>query len=247
MEFTLLFAALAGALGLYGFLWWEGKRGNAADCPRSLWDIAMTAIVVGIFGGRLAAMILDGVNPIAHPGDIIIVRAGVATGPATLSALATVVVMARRELVPVADGLSAAALGGLAGWHAGCLARDSCLGTMSDLPWAYPLERSTIDRHPVELYAAALFFVVAGGLAWFKAYHRPRRLFPLGVALLAAGSVRLITEPIRPGLSGGPEGWYWAAVIAGVALIAATRRGSWKGLRDLFRARSEASGEDPPG
>ena len=34
MEFTLLFAALMAALGLYGFLWWEGKRGNAADCSQ---------------------------------------------------------------------------------------------------------------------------------------------------------------------------------------------------------------------
>jgi prolipoprotein diacylglyceryltransferase len=223
VEFTLLFAALAGVFGLYGFLWWEGKRGNAADCSRSLWDTAVTAAIVGILGGRLAAMVLDGVNPITNPGDIIIVRAGVATGPATLVALATIVVLARRELVIVADGLAAAALGGLAGWHAGCLGRDACLGTPSDLPWASALEGSTITRHPVELYAAALFFLAAAGLAWFKAYRRPSPWLPTGVALVAAGSVRLATEPMRPALAGGPEAWYWAAVVLGAVLIALSR------------------------
>ena len=59
MEFTLLFAALMAALGLYGFLWWEGKRGNAADCSRSLWDLSLTAAIAGLFAGRLAAMIGD--------------------------------------------------------------------------------------------------------------------------------------------------------------------------------------------
>ena len=106
-------------------------------------------------------MISDGVNPLTNPGDIIIVRAGVATGPAALAALAVLIALARTEIVVVADGLAAAALGGLAGWHAGCLARDACLGTPSDLPWALSLEGSDITRHPVEIYAAALFLIGA--------------------------------------------------------------------------------------
>ncbi|MDX1450337.1 MAG: hypothetical protein R3246_14905, partial [Acidimicrobiia bacterium] len=137
MQFDLLFSALIGVGMLYAFLYWEGKRGNAADCSRSLWDIALAAAVVGVFGGRLAAMIADGVNPIANPGDVIIVRAGVATGPASVLAIATIAVLARRDLIVIADGLAAAALGGLAGWHAGCLTRDACLGSPSDLPWAF--------------------------------------------------------------------------------------------------------------
>lgn len=219
MEFTLLFAVLIGVLGLYGFLWWEGKRGNAAGCSRSLWDLALTSAAIGLFIGRLAAMIGDGVNPLANPGDIIIVRSGVATGPAALAALVTMAVLARRELVVVADGLAAAALGGLSGWHAGCLARDACLGTPSDLPWAYSLDGSAITRHPVELYAALLFLVVGAALAWFKAYRRPAPLVPAGIALAAAGGIRLLTEPIRPALAGGPEPWYWAAIVAGSAVV----------------------------
>ena len=214
---------LIGVGGLYAFLWWEGKRGNAAYCTGSLWEYAVTATVAGIFGGRLAAMVGDGVNPLSNPGDIVIVRSGVATGPAALIALATLGLLARRELAPVLDGLAAAALGGLAGWHAGCLTRDACLGTPSDLPWAVALEGSHVTRHPVELYAALLFLAAGAALAWAKAYRRPPSMTPAGVALAVAGSVRLLTEPMRPGLSGGPELWYWAALAAAIAVIAYSR------------------------
>ena len=231
MEFTLLFAALMGVFGLYGFLWWEGKRGNAVDCSRNLWDLALTAATVGLFVGRLAAMVGDGVNPLSNPGDIIIVRAGVATGPAALAALATMFALARRELIVVADGLAAATLGGLAGWHAGCLARETCLGTPSDLPWAFTLEGSPISRHPVELYAAILFLVAGTAVALYKAYGRPQPLFPAGIAVALAGLIRLITEPMRPALAGGPEPWYWAAIIAGIAVVGFHRGQYGKQLR----------------
>ena len=38
-------------------------------------------------------MIGDGVNPLTHPADIVIIRGGVATGPAALAALATVAIL----------------------------------------------------------------------------------------------------------------------------------------------------------
>ena len=123
MEFSLLFAALMGVLGLYGLLWWEAKRGNAVDCSRNLWDVAISAAVVGIFVGRIAAMIGDGVSPLDAPSDILIVRAGVDTGFASLAAVITMVLLSGREWLVVADGLAAAALAGLA-----CrLSRQRCL------------------------------------------------------------------------------------------------------------------------
>ena len=76
MEFTLLFAAFFGVAGFWLMLRWEAARGNAADCAADLWEIGLTAAVVGVFVGRLAAMIADGVNPLTNPGDILIVRAG---------------------------------------------------------------------------------------------------------------------------------------------------------------------------
>ncbi len=42
MEFTLLWAALAGVGGLYLALWWMNRR-DATICVRDLWEIALTA------------------------------------------------------------------------------------------------------------------------------------------------------------------------------------------------------------
>lgn len=222
MEFTLLGAAVIGALGVYATLHFEAKRGNAADCSKNLWDVAMGAMATGLVVGRLAAMVADGVSPIAHPGDIIIVRAGVATGPASVAALGWVAWVARNELASVADGLAAAALAGLGGWHAGCLVRGACLGTTSDLPWTFAQPGSTISRHPVELYAALLLGLGAVVIARSKT-NRPIPGVPAGLALVVAGAVRLITEPYRPSLAGGPVGWYLAAVAGGVIIIGWSR------------------------
>lgn len=224
MEFTLLGAVLIAVAALYAMLYWEAKRGNAADCTKSLWDIALTAVTAGVFVGRLWAMAADGVNPLTHIGDILIVRAGVSTGPAALTAVLVIALVARSELLVVADGLAAAALAGLAGWHAGCLVRDACLGTSTDLPWAFAQEGSTITRHPVELYAAALLLAAAMAITAWKQRGRPVPGVPAALALAAAGAIRLVTEPFRPALSNGPVWWYWAAVVAGVAAAAwATR------------------------
>ncbi len=136
MEFTLLAAAAVAGAAAYVMLWWEAKHGNAARCTGNLWEIGLVSTVAGIFIGRIVAMLIDGVNPIAHPMDVILVRSGVSTVGASLGAAAVFVLQARRSTITMADGISAAALAGLAGWHAGCLVRGTCLGTASDLPWA---------------------------------------------------------------------------------------------------------------
>ncbi|MDJ0961039.1 MAG: prolipoprotein diacylglyceryl transferase [Acidimicrobiia bacterium] len=228
MEFTLLFAAFFGVAGLWLMLRWEAARGNAADCAADLWEIAITAAVVGVFIGRLAAMIGDGVNPITNPADILIVRAGVATGWASAAALVTVAWLGRKELWPAMDGLAPAALAALGGWHAGCLARATCLGTTTDLPWGVAQSPGGPGRHPVEIYAAVLFLVVAIAVALWKARGRPAAGLPAAIALIAAGGIRLTTEPFRPSLGGGPVWWYLAAIaigaIGGVVAVRLRRR-----------------------
>lgn len=225
MEFTLL-AAAATALGaVYLTLWWEAKRGNAIGCSRSLWDLALAGTISGVFIGRLAAMLSDGVSPFANPGDIIIVRGGVATGWAAVGAIATVAWLGRHEVWPVLDGLAAATLAGLGGWHAGCLFRDACLGTPTELPWAMHQNGSTIGRHPVELYAAVLYLLGAAAIAAWRSTARAPAAAPAGVGLALAGAIRLVTEPFRPSLSGGPTVWYLAATVigTGLAIWAVTR------------------------
>lgn len=219
MEFTLLGSAAIGVASLYAMLRWEATRGNVLECSRDLWDVALTGIVAGVFVGRLAAMIGDGVNPLSNPADILIVRAGVSTGFAALAALATVAWIGRGEAWVVVDGLAAGALAGLAGWHAGCLTREACLGTVTDLPWAMTQPGSTIGRHPVELYAAGLYVLAAIGLALYRKRSLPAIGVSAGVGLAAAGAIRLLTEPLRPSLSSGPLLWYALAMVVGGAVV----------------------------
>jgi prolipoprotein diacylglyceryltransferase len=77
---------------------------------------------------------------------------------------------------------------------------------------------STIGRHPVELYAAALYLLSAGALAVL----RKRRLAPglaAASALIVAAAGRLVTEPLRPSLGGGPVWWYFTGIVAGLAAL----------------------------
>ena len=219
MEFTLLGAVFVAIVPLYLILYWEAKRGNAVACARNLWDVALGAVIAGVLAGRLATMVMDGVNPLTHPADIIIIRGGVATGPATIAAIATAAWLGRGVVWPVLDSLAASSLGGLAGWHAGCVVRDSCLGTPSDLPWALAQGGSSVTRHPVEIYAAMLLALAAAVIAVWRARGRPRLGTPAGAALTAAAGVRLITEPLRPSLGSGPAWWYIAGMIAGLAIL----------------------------
>ncbi|NND04671.1 MAG: hypothetical protein HKN91_17995 [Acidimicrobiia bacterium] len=224
MEFTLLFAAAIGVAAGAVALRWEAARGNAADCAADLWDVLISALVVGLFVGRLASMIGAGINPLTNLADILIIRGGVATGPATIAGLIMVMILARGEVVAVADALAVAGLASLGAWHFGCLARDACLGTTTDVPWAMTQATSVTGRHPVELYAAAIFVIAAIALA----LYRKRRVAPgmaASAALAVAGAGRLATEPFRLSLSGGPIWWYIVAIAAGfVGIILSLRK-----------------------
>jgi len=219
MEFTLLAAAAVAGAAAYVMLWWEAKHGNAARCTGNLWEIGLVSTVAGIFIGRIVAMLIDGVNPIAHPMDAILVRSGVSTVGASLGAAAVFVLQARRSTITMADGISAAALAGLAGWHAGCLVRGTCLGTASDLPWAIAQAGSEVTRHPVGIYAALLLGAAAIGLAWWKAYRRPPAGAPAALAVLAAAGTRLIVEPLQPSISGGPAWFYATGLVVGIVAL----------------------------
>lgn len=219
MEFTLLAAAAIAVFLFWLMLRWEAKRGNAAGCATNLWDAGLTATAVGLLGGRIAAMAEAGINPITNPAQILLVRSGVSTAAASVIAVATFAFLARKDLLPAADAIAPAALAGLAGWHAGCLATSACLGTESSLPWARSLDGSDVTRHPVELYAAILLGAAAIGLAVWKQYGRPPLGSVAGFGLIAAGGARLMTEPLRISLSGGPIGVYVAAIAVGVGLV----------------------------
>jgi hypothetical protein len=219
MEFTLLAAAAIAGTAAYAILWWEAKHSNAARCAGNLWEAGVVSAVAGIFIGRIVAMLIDGVNPIAHPMDVILVRSGVSTVGAALGALAVFAWLSRKEPITMADGISAAALAGLAGWHAGCLVRGTCLGTASDLPWAIAQAGSDVTRHPVGIYAALILGTAAIGLAWWKAYRRPPAGAPAALAVITAAGTRLVVEPLQPSISGGPVWFYAAGLAVGIAAL----------------------------
>ena len=207
MEFTLLWAVLTAVA-----LAWLGLRIWSEGIPERSFDWLLGATVIGLLIGRVTAMTLQGVNPITNPADLIIVRGGVHTGAATLAFVVTLA-WSTRSTRHALDALAPAILLGMAGWHAGCLWRGACLGSPGDFPWNWPLEGSLVTRHPVELYAAIGLAVAA----WLVSRLGWRLWLRAGTALAAVAGARLLTEPLRPSITGGPALWYWAGLFVGIA------------------------------
>ncbi len=208
MEFTLLWAALTAVAAM-----WVGLRLWPERVPDSAFDALLGSAAAGLLGGRVTAMALQGINPITNLGDLIIVRGGVNTPAAVVFAVVTLFLMTGKHLRSL-DALAPTALLGLAGWHLGCLWRGACLGTASSLPWAWSEAGSTITRHPVEIYAALGMLgaaVAVSRLPWTVGVRG-------GSALALASAVRLMTEPFRLSLTGGPTAWYIAGIAAGLAI-----------------------------
>jgi hypothetical protein len=205
VEFTLLWAVLTAVA-----LAWLGLRIWSERVPDGGFDRLIGSGVVALVIGRVTAMALQGVNPITNPSDLIIIRGGVHTGAATVAFIASLA-WSTRSTRHALDALAPALLLGLAGWHAGCLWRGACLGSPGELLWTWPLEGSLVDRHPVEIYAAIGLALAAwlvsklGWSLWLRA----------GAALSAAAAVRLLTEPLRPSITGGPTLWYWGGILIG--------------------------------
>jgi len=233
MEFTLLGAVAIAVLLMYAVLWYEGGRTNAADCTRDLWDALITAAVAGVVVGRLVAMVRAGTNPVSHPGDILIVRAGVDTVAASLVAVVAFAGLTRRDPWWSADAAAPAALAALAAWHGGCVVRGACLGTSSDLPWAVAQIGSAISRHPVEIYAALLLGLAVVVLLWWKR-RRPHTGIVAAAAVGAAAASRWTTEPLRLGLGDDLSWWYASATIAAASLVL------WRSLSSVSRKNGSA-------
>ena len=209
MEFTLLWAALTAFVASF-----IGIRLTKPAVPDRPLDRLIGAALAGLAVGRIAAMIMQGSNPITSPAELLVIRGGVDTVWASLTGV-VVLVWSLRKAPHALDALAPAAVAGLAGWHAGCVWRSTCLGTGSDMPWAWALPGSDVTRHPVEVYAALLF------LAGAFILHRVKQ--PSGtaaaLAICWAGFTRLATEPVRPGI--GMSLWRFYALAAVVGLVAA--------------------------
>lgn len=241
MEFTLLFSTLVAAAAI-----WVASRLRYRSDPTAVnnaaFEVVLNAAVIGLVTGRIWAMIAAGTNPITNLGDVIVVRGGVDPLGATLGALGALAWTNRRHGLKAWDALAPVALWGLAGWHAGCLVTDSCLGVPSSLPWAMSEAGSTIGRHPVELYTAGLLAIGAITLARLRS--QPAGVVAAG-ALLVAATARFITEPLRLALGGGRIALYGIGMAVGLAAVAGLLR--WGTSDDEFdRSGALPAGGDPP-
>lgn len=214
MEFTLLFAVLTAFAAMWITRRALGPRIEDVDKPL---DAMLGAAAVGLLAGRVAAMIADGINPLTNPFEAFLVRAGVMTEVAAPVALATLLWMWRDHLPAWPDAAAPVAVAGLAGWHAGCVWRGTCLGTASELPWAFAIDGSTVTRHPVELYAAIGLI----GIVPLLARLRRQPWAATGLAIAWSAVIRLMTQPLRPSITGGPVAFYSAAVLIGLTAMVA--------------------------
>ena len=231
MEFTLLWAALTAFAAAFVVL-----RLTRPIVPDRPFDRIVGAAVAGIAVGRVAAVLMQGTNPITSPGELLIIRGGVDTVFASLSGVA-VLVWPLRRMPTALDAIAPAVLTALAGWHGGCLWRSTCLGAISDLPWAWPLPGSDITRHPVEIYAAVLLLAGAWAIKRIKSFAGTAA----AMAIFWAGLARLVTEPLRPSLGAGLSWFYALATVAG--LVAA----GLLALRSRRLAGKVAANPYPPG
>lgn len=231
MEFTLLWAALTAFAAAFVTI-----RLTKPAVPDRPFDRIVGAAVAGIAVGRVAAVLMQGTNPLTSPGELLIIRGGVETVFASLSGVA-ILVWPLRRMPAALDAIAPAALAALAGWHGGCLWRSTCLGAISDLPWAWPLPGSDITRHPVEIYTAALLLAGAWAIKWIKSSAGTAA----AMAIFWAGLARLVTEPLRPSLGAGLWWFYAMATVAG--LVAA----GLLALRSRRPAGKAAANPYPPG
>jgi prolipoprotein diacylglyceryltransferase len=210
MEFSLLWAALT-AFGA-GLLAIRILKPNEPDRPL---DRLIGAAVVGLFGGRIVTLLMTGINPLFNPGQVILIRGVVDTIPAAFVG-AIALIYPLRKAPRSLDAMAPIALIVLAGWQTGCVWRETCLGTVSDLPWAWSLSGSTLDRHPVEIYTALLLLIGAWSLSFVK--------WPVGtaaaLAVATAGGSRLVTEPFRLSIGKGPGPFYALALVVGLVIAA---------------------------
>ena len=199
MEFTLLWAALAGVGTMWAADRWlnEGHR---------RFDDLLSAALIGLAVGRLAAMIGAGSYPWQHPGLILLVRAGVHPGWASLAALGWLAVRFRSSPITV-ESMAVPALIGLGAWEAGCVFRSACGGVV--------VGSSAL---PIGLIAAAAFVGAALLVHRFPPPTKP------GAALLVAGVIRSATEPFRSALAHSIIWWYLAAIVVGSIVVVRQRR-----------------------
>jgi phosphatidylglycerol:prolipoprotein diacylglycerol transferase len=197
--------------------------------PDRAWSIVATATVVGFAGGKLYFLAEHADNLSAHSFG----GSGFTWYGGLIAGAATVMVMARRYRLPLAQlaGVAAAPLSVAYGiGRIGCfLAGDGSYGQPSDLPWAtaFPngMVPTVVPVHPASLYEAAAALAV-GGLLW-ALRTRWSPLAVVGLYAVLSGTARFLVEEIRINPEvlvrlTQPQLWSALLVVGGAALLVAS-------------------------
>lgn len=180
--------------------------------PSELWNLALVSLCAALVGARVLLFAVHAVVFRVNPAALVNILVAHALLYAALVALiacaaAAVLARARRlSLAAVADALSAPIALALSVEQLGALFSGAGYGSRTAVPWAITYSSPLalhwsgvplfVAVHPVQLYAALAFFVIALGLlAWAPRASRPGDL--AGIFLLAAGSAVYLTEFFR--------------------------------------------------
>lgn len=164
--------------------------------------------LAGIAGARLYHVLESPAEFFANPWPQIFSRFGFAWFGGFLGGFAALLLLARREKIPVLDFLDAcspAAASGYAIGRIGCLlSGDGDYGVPTNLPWGMSFPNGVVPTtqrvHPTPLYEFFIWMLIAlllwklGG-RWLRESKSPGRVFCLYLAV--TGVARFLIEMIR--------------------------------------------------
>lgn len=194
--------------------------------PSDMVELGAGPLLVGVLGGRIAAMLLDDPSSLGNIRDILIIRSGVEFWPGVAIGCACLAWNTRRQQAEVAKRLADMSVVALAAWatfEATCLLRDGCPGPPSRI--GLRPDGLTTRVLPIGLIVA----VAAGGAAWGIARLRrhgldPRRCIVATVAAIAA--IRSVSSIWLPHIGSGLTRQHRES-IAVAALSCALLAGPW--------------------
>ena len=186
---------------------------------RSVLDVTLPALGVGVLAGRLVAVAMDDPGALGQLRDLAVVRSGVEFWPGVMAAMVWLAVGAWREGVRpdarLAD-LAPYALIGYAGYEATCLVRQGCFGPVSSV--GLRPDGLSVSMIPMGILAALVIGAVGALLLWKR---------PVGEAWFvivgAVGTVAIVRSVVSfwlPALGDGLTRQHRTSVV--VAVLAAS-------------------------
>jgi phosphatidylglycerol:prolipoprotein diacylglycerol transferase len=191
---VMLGALLAGRLA-------RARGLEAEDTVEAL----VVACTLAIVTARLTFVVLRAPFFVAHPGELLDLRA---PGLSSLGGLVGLLLggawCARRhrlDPLDLLDVIAPAILLVVAVGRVGCLLNGCCYGTPSAAPWAVALPNGLGPRHPAPLYEAILVGALAASLSQRLARARPGAIVLGGIGGYAL--IRFLVEFVRDGIAVG--------------------------------------------